>query len=724
MTAVDDSLESDDISIKVSFQQFKCDECEHRFVLDESGMCPRCAAQEVAAGTPDANAADREARWRDRVDAMGRIVTPADPLGLHFSSRGSRQGATDHLEWLRRRFFDECMEGFDEGKSLLKRTDWPAVDASGDAALDRLTTLVEDLARFVKDAESTPPPVLLLATHRGVARAAAALAQSVARFCEVIVAAHFGTATSIRDQAQTDLDEATAQAQAILSHLRLLDRVKAQPGWFAWADTFDPGRATAELVSHQSSTIADAAAIVRTTFSTIPAIAGLPDALAFALAPAALTSVLWDPLRLQRRIQAILRIFAKASSANQNWIVDSVPVASALLTGHRQLNEQVGLLGFLARSGGSRKTMLMESISVYQRFAEGPLRKFGSVVRQAYEVGVGRQQTIDATALTEDRLRTIVESLQEAAPELVQQFSFLIRNASAHYGFEVTDAGVTVTEPMRKGKKRSDNLTDDDFMEMLFDLNELLVALEAATVAFAASGAAPGLNAELTRLAAGPEEQYEVLRAIAGLRGWVEMSFARSDRTLIVEGSYLGGSSTDPFVELLSTVAGALGAFGDVDMVAVSLRGAARTCEYSRRLITDGPGGTLIGPAMAGRATASVLRQTGSKPRVEVEAKFILVGPIAVLTEAIANSQVSMPEVRQFCSWAIPWLASEALEPELEPERDLTVEHLGKLDQAIAMSGVAARKNNRWLADTSASAIQREVLSLLEVQQRLRALYP
>ncbi len=723
LAEVEDSAESDNISVKVTFQQFKCDRCEHKFVLDPTGSCPQCGAQEVAAGTDDANAAARKSRWQNRVKAIARIAKAADPQGLRFSTRGSRKDVPDYIKWLQLRFFDEAMKNFQEAKRLLAASDWPAADASGDAAFDRLAVLVGELTDFVKEAESTPPPVLLLATHRGMARAAAALTQSISLFCEVIVAPHIGSATSVRNQAQAALDEAAALAGAISSHMRLLDRVAGQPGWFAWADTFDPGRATAELVSHQPTTISEAAALVRTTFSTIPEIVRLPDELAFALAPAALTSVLWDPLRLQRRIRAILRIFSKASSTNPNWIGDPASVAESLLIGHRQLNEQVGLLGFLARSGGSRKAMLIGSISVYERFAEGPLRRFGSVVRQAIEVAERRQQTLDAAALAEDQLGPIVQSLEDAAPVLVREFSFLMRNASAHYEFEVTDAGVTVTEPMRKGKKRRENLTDDDFLEMLFDLNELLVALEAATVAFAASDDAPRLKAELTRIAAGAEEQYEILRAIAGLRGWVELSFAKRDQTLILEGRYLGDAKTDPFVELLSTVAGALGVFGDVDAVVVSLRGAGRSCDYSRDRMMGGPSNPLVAPALAGRATADVLRQTGSQPELEVEARFLLVGPIAVLTDAIANNAVSIPQVREFCKWAIPWLKSEAIGSGLAPERDLIVEHLRKLDEAMAISGLAAQKNNRGLARAATDAMQREALALLEVRRRLRTLY-
>ncbi len=724
LTDLVDSPDSDNISIKATFQQYKCDRCARVFVLDSTGRCPGCGAEEMPAGAPDANALARATRWRSHIQNVAQIAKGANPLGLRFTTRGPRRAVDEYREWLQSQFFGDCIGHFNRAKELLNITDWPAADADGDASLEGLTVAISGLADFVTEAQQTPPPVMLLATHRASARAAAAIVQSLSLFCDVIVAPHLEAAVSVRNRAQDQLDGATAQSHAISRHIELLERIAAQPGWFAWADAFDPGRATAELVAYQPSSIGDVATLVRTTFANVPEVVALPDELAFGLGPAALTSILWDSLRLERRIRAVLRILAKASAINPAWMSDPAPVAESLLQGHRQLSEQVGALGFLVRSGASRKAMLMGAIAVYERFAEGPLRKFGSVVRQAAEVGEGRQSTLDPHALAEDGLGSIIESLERAAPILTRDFSFMIRNAAAHYQFEVTETSITLTEPERKGKKRSEELGDDDFLEGLFDLNELLIAFETAAVAYAASGAAPTLKDELTRIASGPDEQYEILGAIAGLKGWVELTFARISKTLVIEGRYLGGDDTDPFVELLPTIAGAVGVMATVDIVMVILRGTDRSCEYPRALIIGGKSNPMIAPAMAGRAQANVLRQTGSVPRVEAEAKLMLVGPLAVLTHAIANNRASTSEVRDFCKWIVAWLASEPVDTSLAPDRDIIVRHLHQLDEASGMSIVAARKKDRWLANAAGDAMQRQVLALVEIQQRLRALYP
>jgi hypothetical protein len=680
---------------------------------------------EVPAGTADAHATARAKRWRATISRIAEIAAGANPLGLRFATRGPRGAIDDYRDWLQKRFFGDCMVQFNSAKELINVTHWPALDATGDEALDRLIQLIASMAGYVTEAEQMPPPVVLLAIHRATARAAAALVQSMSSFCEVIVAPHLEAAVDVRNGAQNQLDSATAQANAISRHVRLLERIATQPGWFAWADAFDPGRATAELVAHQQSSIGEVVAVVRTTFANVPEVAALPDALAFALAPAALTSTLWDPLRLERRIRAALRILTKASSTNPAWMPDPAPVAAILLKGHRQLSDQVGALGFLARSGASRKAMLMGSVAVYERFAEGPLRRFGSIFRQAAEVGEGRQRSLDAYALGQDELGPIMGSIERAAPVLTRDFSFLVRNAAAHYQFEITETGVTVAEGERKGRKRRDELSDDDFLERLFDLNELIVALEVALVAYVGAGSVPNLKAEIERIASRPDEQYDVLRAIAGLCGWVELTFARTDATtLTMEGHYLGAGERDPFVSLLSTIAGALGVFKTVETVVVTLRGTTRSCEYRRAILLNGPANSLVATARAGRAMADVLRQTVSEPRVETEAKLILAGPVAVLTSAIANNSASVSEVRAFCKWIVPLLESDSVDGALVDERDLIVVHLRKLDEAIGLSVVSGKKKDRWLSNAAANAMKREGLDLFAIQQRLRGLYP
>jgi predicted RNA-binding Zn-ribbon protein involved in translation (DUF1610 family) len=713
----------DDLSVKVTFRQYACDRCGYVFVLTASGQCPKCGNEEAEAGAADPLAAQRETRWRSRVDAIARVARAADRYGLHFSTRGLRRSPTEYIAWLQEAFFGEAMDGFQRAKVLLRDTEWPLVDLSGDTSLDELHVLLTGIAGFVSEAELTPPPVVLLATHRGSARAAGLLTRSISLFSQVVIAPHLETATAIRAQAQAALDEGAAVAEAISAHLGLLKRVSDEPGWFAWDDAFDTGRATAEVVSHRPSSVKEVVDRVRSTFAAIPEIVALPDHVAFVLAPAVLTSVLWDSLRLERRIKAALAIFHGVFSVNPNWMVRPGLVAQDVAIGHQQLSDQVGQLGFFARSGASRKAMLLGSIGVYERFGEGPLRKFGALVRQAIEVGSGRQQVLDVSAMKEDKLGPIVESLRNAAPVLVQEVSLLLRNASAHYGFEVTDAGIVLTAPPRRGKTPKDELSDDDFMEMLFDLNELLVALEVAILASAHSGTIPQLQAELSGLGTELDQQCQVLRAIAGLRGWVEVTFEKSGNRLIVEGRYIGEPLLDPFAELLPAVAGAFGAIRGLSEIDARLRDTRRTCRFAGARIIEGPKNVLADVARTGRITADTLRQSETQSVSQVEARFLLGGPVAVLLRAIEDNTVSMREVREFCKWESEWLASEPIVEELEADRNLVVQQLKGLERAVAMLESSTRTNRRWLAKLASDEMRSAMNSLREIHVRLRSLY-
>jgi len=132
----------------------------------------------------------------------------------------------------------------------------------------------------------------------------------------------------------------------------------------------------------------------------------------------------------------------------------------------------------------------------------------------------------------------------------------------------------------------------------------------------------------------------------------------------------------------------------------------------------------VIAPARAGRAIADVMQQSRSELALQVQAKFLLVGPIMVLTDAITGQPVTSAQIREFCKWVSPLLKGQALEATLTPERDLIIEHLERMDQAIALSDVGGRTRRKWLTNAAFGGIKREALALLEVSQRLRALYP
>jgi len=714
-------VEADLISVKIPIAQYLCDDCGATFVLDPSGRCPHCGSRESPKGSPDKHASARQNRWQAQVTRITRNARSAVPARLRFSSRGTRKDVRAHVNWLHEDFFVVAMSHFKEAKELLSATSWAELGEPADSALNQIEAHVAAIVHFVEEAQSTPPPPILLSIHRGTARAAGSLVQSIALFTQVIVASHFESAKSLGGQAQASIDDAASVAVALDRQLEIVKSVSAEPGWFAWDESFDPGRATTELLLKRPGNVADAASLVRSTFSGVRQIAELPDPVAFTLAPTALAAALWDPVRLERRINSVLRVLTDATSRNPNWIGDPSPFISALLRGHSQLSEQIGILGFLARSSAPRKTLLMGAVGVYQKFTEGPLRRLGAIIRQAEQVSAGRQDHLDAEALEEDHLGKVIESLQQVSSVVVPDVPFLVRNADAHYEFEVIDGAISVTEPKRNGKKRADLLTDDDFFELLFNLNELVVAFEAALLAYIATEAPGGLMEELTRATSGRDQQYEAIRALAGLRGWVELSFVYAGDLLSVDGRYIGDRGTNPFLELLSTVAGIFGALMEVRIVEVTERGTGLRLDYSRDTIGEQTG--LAATLQAGRAMAYVTRKTDPPRRITHDARYVLLGPLAVLLDAVANQELSMHDLQDLCLWTVSWLPSEDIDRSLMSDRDRIVSNLTALSQAIAVSEIAAKSHERSWVDRTSQVIRDRLIVLAKDRQRLQSLY-
>jgi hypothetical protein len=547
------------------------------------------------------------------------------------------------------------------------------------------------------------------------------IVNSLALFAEVIVAPHFEQATTLRKQAQAALDEAASTATALGRQLAIVKSISSQPGWFAWDETFDPGRAVSELMLKEASSVAEVAALVRSVFGGIDEISTLSDPVAFSLAPSALAAALWDPVRLERRIRSVLRVLRAATKRNAGWVADPPAFVAALLRGHSQLNEQIGILGFLARSTAPRKTMLMGAIGVYQKFSEGPLRRFGGLVLQAAEVAAGRQAELDTAALTEEKLGKTMEALERVSPVLTSDVSFLIRNADAHYEFEILDPDILVTEPRRKGKKRQERLTDDDFFELLFNLNELLVALEVALIAYISSEA-PAILEELNRTASSRDDQLSVLKALAGLRGWIELSFEFATPALQIEGRYVGPHDTNPFLELLSTISAIFGVFPDIDSVEVTRRDSAGRLAYPRAIVGDrraGPAGAIE----AGRAIAYVMRSTDPEHRLEHDARNLLIGPVAVLVAAVGTLDLTMIELRALCVWLVDWLPAEDIDGALLADRDQLIRHLRTLADAIAVSQLAANSHDTRWQDRSSQGVRQALLALAKDRERLSTQY-
>jgi hypothetical protein len=180
----------------------------------------------------------------------------------------------------------------------------------------------------------------------------------------------------------------------------------------------------------------------------------------------------------------------------------------------------------------------------------------------------------------------------------------------------------------------------------------------------------------------------------------------------------------DTFLRILPTIAAVVGSFPEVQTIGVRLRGTDRTCAYDRNFFGQTGSNGLIATSQAGRAMGKVLLQTQPKARLGSEARYLLVGPLATLIEAVAANETDFDSVREFCSWIIPLLKSDDLSPELLSKRDEIVEHLSKLVASIAASRFADRRGDRRLQQRAATDIGRHALKLSELRLRLRKLYP
>ncbi len=113
------------------------------------------------------------------------------------------------------------------------------------------------------------------------------------------------------------------------------------------------------------------------------------------------------------------------------------------------------------------------------------------------------------------------------------------------------------------------------------------------------------------------------------------MSFVLDGTRMEIDGRELDDGGGDPFLRLLPTLAAVAGSFPETEVIEVRLRGTGRKCTYERDFFIGASSNHLISTCRAGRAMAKVLRQTKSEARLASEARYLLVGPVATLIEAV-----------------------------------------------------------------------------------------
>lgn len=564
-------------AFNVSFSIFQCDQCQETFSLDGSGKCPACGTK---VQKDDPNALSRSQTIGPSVAYVKELASKWGIEQTNFERRGTRPELKAHWDTLRFLASEMPLAALDSAKGIFSRTDWDGPEAP--ASIEALVAIAEEVFFAVAALRKTPPPLSLLASHRQVARSLAHFGEALTVYMQALVAPTIAEAQALVPQGQEALDMAGEHAKKFGASVDLLEtQLSLSPGWWTTGEEFDFGRAAWEGVGAAESTIAEGAAQVREALSDLPGIDKLDESQLLLLLP---TTALagYDPIRLVEKARQARLLLDRAGDVD-SWVADVPLMVQQVWDGHRKLTDQIIRVGFLLQHDAPRRILLQELTDMYSKLLEGPFRHFGTILCVASRFPANPGAFYDESAVVGSSYASALNYFSQVAPDLGEGAETLLRNAEAHYSFEILDDGIEFRDVHRQGggqvRRRQDLLNDDDFLEELLATVETLASFELALLPFLWTDPSQSVAHELAQLAQLPAEKGAGVRLLSGLKGFVEMSIVEGDDSLRLRSTYLGEEAS-PFVEFLPALA-AIWETWDVSQVELEVESTRETLSFT-----------------------------------------------------------------------------------------------------------------------------------------------
>ncbi|MGY5311602.1 hypothetical protein [Nocardia gipuzkoensis] len=145
-----------------------------------------------------------------------------------------------------------------------------------------------------------------------------------------------------------------------------------------------------------------------------------------------------DQQRRARRAAAVQHAFDAAADAYPQWIDDFDFLLSTCSVAWRRLIVQHQRLAQLLDADDRlRPGWVDDLLDVGAKIVEGPYRAYGNVVLDALKVARGAITVLDTTTAGTAGSGKVRTDLAVECPELAENIRPIIRNASAHYDYEV-----------------------------------------------------------------------------------------------------------------------------------------------------------------------------------------------------------------------------------------------------------------------------------------------
>lgn len=624
---------------------------------------------------------------------------------IEFARRGYRPDPVEHFQLLSELVTSQPLRLTDEVQTLLGSVSWEGANSEASTALDLLVDICRAVFFSVAAVATTPPPLPLVGIHRQGARQLARFGEALCLYLEALLSPTREAVLEIRTEAQRALDDAGDLASQMSEFMSQTERsLNLPPGWWTTGASYDVGRAMWQGLGATSASVEEAADRVRRALRGVPGINELDDVLAMQLLPA-VSMVFYDPVRLVEKARQARTLLDTADCRDARWIRSEEVLARQVLLGQRKLTDQLVQLGFTLRQEAPRAIVLHTATDTYSKLLEGPFRHMGAVLYIASRVARGKRAVYETDSETNTSYATILNHFQNVAADLAEGGHTLLRNAEAHYSFEITDDGIEFRDVHQSGG-REDFLGDDDFMEELSATIETLVAFEIALFPYLWTHPSSRIQGALELASRQPAEREAQVRGVAGLKGFTEMSFQEEEDTLRLTARY-EGLGENPYMEVLPTLA-AVWHLWDYQNAIVSIRDRqplslvyerASFSAYSseNRYVRD------HSVALIMRDVRLQTETLASDETIDLDARYVLL-PLVTFTLDGARplsqpspSVESIQTLQKYFEWCLRDALSRPLASEAASVQDQAINVVRSLSKASSAWAMAIhRRDARW----------------------------
>lgn len=462
----------------------------------------------------------RRQTFKGRIAKLQDSMSAVDAKAKQFATQGVPLAPDQYRDQVLRPAIQEAAKQDSAIVRLLTNTQWDDQKSGCISAFSQLVGLLEVGFTAVAELARVMPPLEWRAAHRELTRGAVSQVRGHIRFTQVLAAPDLSSARQLLEEGQRLLATSARHAERVRTLIAQAGDLPSE-GPFLADGSVDIATLTWVSVGQRTTTIADAAKIVRSAYDGVPSLEDVPDYYAVLLLPilAASVCVVDHDLLIARTRQ--LRAVLDEADSLAKWVIESDLLVERMWYATSEITKTTERLGREWRHGLPRHHLVNSLTEIYRQLAEGALRALGGIVLVA-----------DRTNRSENHSsyeRTVVEGIQ--AGEVADLFErlggpcnravdMLYRNANAHAHIKITDTGIIATERRIRDHRVEDSdtveLTDAQFAEQVASLQETLLALQLTILAWAWSPAQSDLGASLASI---PPEQSEMARTLAFLGG-------------------------------------------------------------------------------------------------------------------------------------------------------------------------------------------------------------